>query len=181
MLVQVPRSPEHPDEHQLGGGVRVQRASDEEVGDRDAVRRFRPGGWQRGEGRAGHLGPEIVVRDDGEDDVEARREALQDIGGLHRPPGFFHLRYEDEEHEVARVGEYWVCNGHKGGHEVGRPREINGPPRDWVQTRADHADDPRDDDGGDGGDAEPREAVERSRKGEEKCWNGEDARVEHQA
>ena len=82
VAVQVGAGAEEAHEEQLGSRVRVQAAGDEEVGDRDPERDLRPEGGQRAEGRAGDRGADVVVRDDREDGVEGRGEALERVGRL---------------------------------------------------------------------------------------------------
>ena len=141
----------------------VERAGDEEIGDGDAVGGFGPFGGQGGEGRGGDVGAEVKVCDDGEEDVEAGGEDLEHVGGAHGVLRVAHFRDQDEEHEVARVGEDGVCDADEGGDEVGACRDGGAASGSWVETCADHADYACDDDGDDAGDGEPGEAVESAR------------------
>ena len=92
VAVQVPAGAEEADEEELGRGVRVQAAGDEEVGDRDPVRGFLPFEREGAEGWGGDGGAGIDVGDDGEDGVEGCGEDLEGIGGFHGVARVFHLR-----------------------------------------------------------------------------------------
>lgn len=101
MRVEIVRAPEKSDEEQFGGRVRVQRAGDQEVGDGDAVSGFLPVQGKTAERRAGDGIADVDVHDDGEDDIEGRRDALKRVSCLHRGFGMSHFGDEDEEHEVT--------------------------------------------------------------------------------
>ena len=81
--------------------MRVKRAGDEEIGDGDAIGRLLPGQRQTAERRAGDGVANVDVHDDGEDGVKGCGEGLERVRRLHRRFGMFHLRDEDEEHEVT--------------------------------------------------------------------------------
>ena len=50
-----------------------------------------------------------------------------------------------------------------------------------THARTNHTDDTGDEDAEDAGDGEPGEAVEGAREGTDEGWDGEDARIEHEA
>lgn len=182
VVVQVHGAAEKADEDDLRGGVVVQGAGDQEVGQREPPRRLGPHGGQRGEGRAGDGVADVEVHDDGEEDVEGRRECLQQPGGFLGVARVLHLGDQREEHEVPRVGEDGVGDRHEGEVEARVDGDADLAVGDRVEAGADHGDEGGDDDGDDGGDAEPREAqVERARQAEEERGDGEDAAVPHQA
>ena len=70
----------------------IERAGDEEIRDGDAVGCFGPFGREGGEGGGGDVGAEVEVCDDGEEDVEAGGEDLEDVGGAHGVLRVAHLR-----------------------------------------------------------------------------------------
>ena len=113
--VQVPRSAEEAHEEQFRRRVAVERAGDQEIRDGDAVGCFGPFGREGGEGGGGDVGAEVEVGDDGEEDVEARGEDLEHVGGAHGVLGVAHLRDQDEEHEVPGIGEDGVRDADEGG------------------------------------------------------------------
>lgn len=82
---------EEADEEEFGGGVRVQAAGDEEVGDGDAVGGFLPFEGQGAERGGGDGGTGVDVGDGGEDGVEGCREDLEGVGGFHGVAGVFHF------------------------------------------------------------------------------------------
>ena len=96
---------EQSDEEQLCGCVRVQRSSDQEVREGESICCFRPLQGQRREGRRHHIIAEVDVHDSREDAVERRCKHLERPRGLFGVLGSLHFGDEDEEHEVASVGE----------------------------------------------------------------------------
>jgi len=89
--VQVFAFAEEADEEELCGGVRVQAAGDEEVGDGDAVGGFLPFEGEGAEGGGGDGGAGVDVGDDGEDGIEGCGEDLEGVGGFHGVAGVFHF------------------------------------------------------------------------------------------
>lgn len=68
---------EEADKVELGGSVCIERTGDEEVGKCDAVSGLLPAeGINGSERRGGDVRAEIVIRDNGEDDVEGGCKAL---------------------------------------------------------------------------------------------------------
>ena len=95
--------------------------------------------------------------------------------------GVAHFGYEDEEHEVPRVGEDGISDADESGDEICGHGYAEGTRGGGVEACADHADEAGDDDGEDGGDGEPGEAVKSAREGAEEGGDCENARVEHEA
>jgi hypothetical protein len=82
VAVKVARTAKEAHENQLGSGVRIEGAGDEEVGNRDAVGGFGPDWRQRGEGGGQDCGADVVVGYDGEDGIEGCGKDLEGVGGL---------------------------------------------------------------------------------------------------
>ena len=140
MLMQMPRVAKHSDEEQLCRGVRVQTASDQEVRQRNPVRRFRPLGRQAREGRTVYLGPEVDVHDHRKNNVKCCSERLKGPRGFHGILWPTHLGDQDKKHKVPCVGEDGIRNRYKGFEEAGRHRCCNFPVSCWEGTSDRHTD-----------------------------------------
>ena len=92
----------------------------------------------------------------------------------------FHLRNQNEKHEMARISKDRVCYRDEGGHET-RIYSHCDVRNGEAHARTNHADDTGDEDADDAGDGEPGEAVEGARKSADEGWDGEDACIEHEA
>ena len=81
---------------------------------------------------------------------------------------------------MARICENWISYTDEGGHEtrINSHRDVrNGE----AHARTNHADDTSDENAEDAGDGEPGEAVECARERADEGWDGEDARIKHEA
>lgn len=97
VAVEMLRVAENADKDDLGGGVGIERASEEEVGDGDAVRDLLPVDGERGEGRRRDDAANVTVGDTGKDGVKDGGEGLESVGGLHGVARLLHFGDEDEE------------------------------------------------------------------------------------
>lgn len=111
MTVQVSASPKDPNEKKFASGMTVERARNQEIRQGDPKRGFRPDEREGAKGRTGDVVSEVDVADGGKDGVEGRREDLQRVRRFHRVGWSVHLGHEDEEHEVAGVGEDGLESG----------------------------------------------------------------------
>ena len=81
---------------------------------------------------------------------------------------------------MARISKNRICYADERSHKarVYSHRDVrNGE----AHARTNHADDTGDEDAEDAGDGEPGEAVEGARESADEGWDGEDARIEHEA
>lgn len=81
---------------------------------------------------------------------------------------------------MARISKNWICYGYEGRDETGvysHGNVRNGE----AHACTNHADDTGDEDAEDARDGKPGEAVEGARESADEGWDGEDARIEHEA
>lgn len=94
--------------------MRIQRSRNQKVRNGNTKTDFYPQRWQAAETRRHDAVAEVDVAHYGEGDVEGCGEDLEGVGGFHGVLWALHFGDEDEEHEVAGVGEDRVgycCEG----------------------------------------------------------------------
>lgn len=181
MAMQMYGVPEQPQENQFRSGVRVQTTCNQEVGDCDAVRGFRPHRRQAREAGTQDAIAEIPMRYDGKNGITGCCKDLERVSGFHSIFWIPHFGNEYEEHKMPRVGKDWVGDGDESIHECGLEEEGGGAWGEWIQTGAYHTDEACDQDGNYAGDGEPGQSVESAWEAENEGWDCEDASIKHEA
>lgn len=92
---------EDADKDNLGGGVGIERAGEQKVGNGDAVGYLLPvDGERRKRGRCDHFA-NVAVGDAGKDGVKDGGEGLEGISGLHGVLWLLHFGNENKEPVVV--------------------------------------------------------------------------------
>ena len=160
----------------------VQSARHQEVGQREAKGCFLPvAAVDAEEAGRRHLAAEIDVRHDGEEHIEARREALQHVCRAHGVLRMFHFGDEHKEHEVPGEGEDRIRDGEEGGVEVTRLGRDDAAALGGVDACRDNADQPGDEDARARETGEQVEGAEGAGQGDQEGGACEDAGVRNRA